>query len=277
MHGINKIESKPITIEFGENSITPHDANGTHLSVIAEAFEELSNSIATSSDDLRLLPFTDACSLVSLLFGFLGIAFKFAELKYVCKERSGTVIEYYLIIPMIVLDRFLDGPNQSPLKIWAELAGLPDYTGPLPSLVLVRNLVQASKTYNTLKNILDYDVENDTVRKPGSLSRNLRRVRQGLELIKTLFEQFLSSDECSLREAASTAYAQACAPYHTWAIRTAVFAAMYALPTREQLLLKLNETDSSAEKEMRRYIKASLPVIEYIDNLYISRNISLDW
>ncbi|KAL7194071.1 hypothetical protein ACSBR2_025669 [Camellia fascicularis] len=35
--------------------------------------------------------------------------------------------------------------------------------------------------------------------------------------------------------------------------------------------------DESAEKEMRRYIKASLPVIEYIDKLYVSRNISLDW
>ncbi|THG18049.1 hypothetical protein TEA_019443 [Camellia sinensis var. sinensis] len=35
--------------------------------------------------------------------------------------------------------------------------------------------------------------------------------------------------------------------------------------------------DESAEKEMRRYIKASLPVIEYIDKLCVSRNISLDW
>lgn len=31
------------------------------------------------------------------------------------------------------------------------------------------------------------------MRKPGSHSRNLRRVRQGLDLIKALFEQFLSS------------------------------------------------------------------------------------
>ncbi|GMP50289.1 hypothetical protein CsSME_00016968 [Camellia sinensis var. sinensis] len=35
--------------------------------------------------------------------------------------------------------------------------------------------------------------------------------------------------------------------------------------------------DEYAEKEMRKYIKASLPVIEYIDKLYVSRNISLDW
>lgn len=198
------------------------------LPYIADAFEELSKFLQnkTSEEDLHLVPFTDACSLVSVLFNCLGIAFKFAEMEYIAK---------------------------------------------------VRGLVEASKTYETLQDILDLDVENDTVRKPGSLSRNLRRVRQGLDLIRALFEQFLSADECSLREAASSAYAQVCAPYHTWAVRTAVFAGMYALPSKEQLLLKLNETDQSVEKEMRRYMKASLPVIDYIDQLYISRNITLDW
>ncbi|PON87352.1 hypothetical protein TorRG33x02_168440, partial [Trema orientale] len=141
----------------------------------------------------------------------------------------------------------------------------------------VHNLVEASKTYVTLQNILDCDVANQTVKTPGSNSRNLRRVRQGLDLIRALFEQFLSNDDYYLKGAASTAYAQVCAPYHSWTVRTAVAAGMYALPTREQLLLKLNETNHSAEKKMRRYIKASLPVIEYIDKLYLSRNIRLDW
>ncbi|KAK2971571.1 hypothetical protein RJ640_017940, partial [Escallonia rubra] len=206
---------------------------GTPLSGMAEAFEELCVLIKPAGGgggrgdgyDLRLKPFCDACSLVSVLFGCLGIAFKFAEMEYVSK---------------------------------------------------VRDLAEASKRYGTLNTILDIDVKNDTVRTPGSLSRNLRRVRQGLDLIRVLFQNFLSSDDYSLKEAASTAYAQVCAPYHTWAVRTAVSAGMCALPTREQLLLKLNETDESAEKEMRRYINASLPIIQFIDKLYISRNISLD-
>ncbi|KAI8022386.1 hypothetical protein LOK49_LG03G00780 [Camellia lanceoleosa] len=202
-------------------------ANGTPLSAVAVAFEELSKSVKSScSYDLRLKPFCDACSLVSVLFGSLGIAFKFAELEYCSK---------------------------------------------------VRDLVEASNMYGTLNNVLDVDVKNDTVRTQGSLSRNLRRVRQGLDLIRAIFENFLSSEYCSLKAAASAAYTQVCAPYHTWAVRTAVYAGMCALPTREQLLLKLNESDESAEKEMRMYIKASLPVIEYIDKLYVSRNISLDW
>ena len=40
---------------------------------------------------------------------------------------------------------------------------------------------------------LDLDVANGTVRTSGSHSRNLRRVRQGLDLIRALFEQFLST------------------------------------------------------------------------------------
>ncbi|XP_057485105.1 ACD11 homolog protein-like [Actinidia eriantha] len=223
---IRDYNQKAITA-MDEEDAAFEDANGTPLSAIAEAFEELSKSVKSgNSNALQLKPFCEACSLVSVLFGSLGIAFKFAEYEYCSK---------------------------------------------------VRDLVEASEIYGTLHNILDIDVRNDTVKTPGSLSRNLRRVRQGIDLIRALFENFLCSDYCSLKEAASTAYAQVCAPYHTWAVRTAVSAGMCALPTREQLLLKLNETDESAEKEMRRYIKASRPVIEYIDKLYVSRNISLDW
>ncbi|KAK6921756.1 Glycolipid transfer protein domain [Dillenia turbinata] len=196
------------------------------LSSIVEAFEELSKLLQGSTNDIRLADLCDACSLVSVLFSSLGIAFKFAELEYVSK---------------------------------------------------VQDLMEASRIYDTLHDILDLDLQNDTVKTHGSHSRNLRRVRQGLDLVRALFEQFLATNDYYLREAASTAYAQVCAPYHTWAIRTAVAAGMYALPTREQLLMRLNESDQSAEKKMRRYIDASRPVIEYIDKLFIDRNISLDW
>ncbi|KAJ4710534.1 Accelerated cell death 11 [Melia azedarach] len=202
------------------------------LSLIVDAFEKLAklvNSINGGGDcktDLRLDTFCEACSLVSVLFSCLGLAFKFAEMEYVSK---------------------------------------------------VKDLVEASKRYDTLHDILDLDIANATVKAQGSHSRNLRRVRQGLDLIRALFENFLSNNDHSLKEAASTAYAQVCAPFHSWTVRTAVSAGMYTLPSRDQLLLKLNETDQTAEKKMKRYITASVPVIEYIDKLYISRNINLDW
>ncbi|XP_020085699.1 ACD11 homolog protein-like [Ananas comosus] len=205
---------------------------GTPLAAVAEAFEELARSLRGGGGEeggdggLRLAPFVDACSLVSVLFGCLGFAFKFAEMEYVAK---------------------------------------------------VNDLIEASKAYETLIHIIDHDIKNDSVRRQGSHSRNLRRVRLGLDLIRALFEQFLSTNECSLKDAASTAYGQVCAPFHNWAIRKTVSAGMYALPTREQLISRLNETDYSVQKEMQRYINASSPIIQYIDDLFLSRNIALDW
>lgn len=62
----------------------------TPLSKIAGSFEELSEILKSSLDsdsdyDLRLKPFCEACTLVSVLFGCLGIAFKFAEMEYTAK------------------------------------------------------------------------------------------------------------------------------------------------------------------------------------------------
>ncbi|XP_047313671.1 ACD11 homolog protein-like [Impatiens glandulifera] len=225
----NRTISMPAAIDENTLFEDPNNTRRTPLSAVAEAFEDLSklvNSTGNTSGNLRLKTFCDACSLVSVLFGSLGIAFKFAELEYVSK---------------------------------------------------VDNLMEAAKRYENLNIIIDIDVKNDSVRTPGSNSRNLRRVRQGLDLIRAIFQNFLSSEFCSLKDAASTAYADVCAPYHTWVVRTAAYAGMCALPTREQLLLNLNVTDELAEKEMKRYIKASLPVIQYIDKLYVSRNIGLDW
>jgi Glycolipid transfer protein (GLTP) len=55
----------------------------------------------------------------------------------------------------------------------------------------VNDLIQASNEYDTLQSIIDNDLKHNTVRHKGSHSRNLRRVRLGLDLIRALFEQFL--------------------------------------------------------------------------------------
>ncbi|KAB1219591.1 Ceramide-1-phosphate transfer protein [Morella rubra] len=204
------------------------DATMTPLAAVAEAFEEMAELLKSRKEDqhLRLDTFCQACSLFSVLFGCLGLAFKFAKSEY---------------------------------------------------LSMIRDLEEGSKTYSTLQDIINADVANKRVKTQGSHSRNLRRVRQGLDLIRVLFEQFVSTEEHSLKEAASRAYRQVCAPYHCWSVRTAVAAGMCTLPAREKLLVKLKETDSSAEKKMRRYISAADTIIEYINNLYLSKNISLDW
>ncbi|KAL8171727.1 hypothetical protein V2J09_023531 [Rumex salicifolius] len=141
----------------------------------------------------------------------------------------------------------------------------------------VEDIAQASKTISTLPALLDRDVQAATVRKAGSHTRNLLRVKRGLDMVKVLFEEILSTEGSSLRDPASKAYAQVFAPYHGWAIRKAVGAGMYALPTREQLLKKLNEDENSARVQMQNYVTASALVIMYVDKLFLSRELGIDW
>lgn len=74
------------------------------LSLIVDAFEKLAklvNSINGGGDcktDLRLDTFCEACSLVSVLFSCLGLAFKFAEMEYVSKvDRPSSIFILILI------------------------------------------------------------------------------------------------------------------------------------------------------------------------------------
>ncbi|XP_071724946.1 accelerated cell death 11 [Rutidosis leptorrhynchoides] len=199
------------------------------LRKMADAFKELSNTLNNNTQpnkELAVAPFSHACSLVSPLFGCLGIAFKFAEMDYVAK---------------------------------------------------VRDLADASENIVTLNAMLDRDIEAKTVRRGGSHTRNLLRVKRGIDMVKMLFEQILATEGNSLRDPASKAYAHVFAPYHGWAIRKAVGAGMYALPTKAQLLKKLNEDECSAKVQMHNYVTSSAPVIAYIDNLFISRELGTDW
>jgi hypothetical protein len=81
----------------------------------------------------------------------------------------------------------------------------------------------------------------------------------------------------SLRDAASVAYAQVFAPHHGWAIRKAVAAGMYTLPSKSQLLKKLNEDEESAKAQLQNFVRSSAPVIRYVEDLFTSRNLGIDW
>ncbi|XP_014517070.1 accelerated cell death 11 [Vigna radiata var. radiata] len=194
---------------------------------IAEAFKDLASVVTDSQNaEVKVAPFSHACSLVSPLFGCLGVAFKFAEMDYVAK---------------------------------------------------VHDLVEASKSIQSLQSLIDLDVRGGTVRKGGSHTRNLLRVKRGLDMVRVLFEQILVTEGNSLKDPASKAYDQVFAPHHGWAIRKAVAAGMYVLPTKEQLLKKLNEDEASAKVHMQSYVTASAPLVQYIDKLFVSRDLGIDW
>ncbi|KAL3626115.1 Accelerated cell death 11 [Castilleja foliolosa] len=141
----------------------------------------------------------------------------------------------------------------------------------------VHDLEEASKSISVLPVMMDGDIEADCVRRAGSHTRNLLRVKRGIDMVKILFEHIISLEGNSLKDPASKAYAQVFAPYHGWAIRKAVGAGMYALPTKAQLLNKLNEDEKTAKIQMQTYVTAATPVVKYIDHLFVSRGLGIDW
>ncbi|EFJ23422.1 hypothetical protein SELMODRAFT_99856 [Selaginella moellendorffii] len=192
---------------------------------MALAFGELAADLEAAGE-LSVTDFAKACSLVSVLFGSLGFAFKFAEKDYTSK---------------------------------------------------VDDLVQASERFKTLGSLLEVDVEQGTVRNGGSHSRNLLRVKRGIEMVKILFEHILESECSHLRDSASKAYEAVFSQHHPWAIRKAVAAGTYTLPSKSQFLKVLKEDDASARIHMSGYVGGVKPVIHHVETLFLSRNLGLDW
>nr|KAJ0208830.1 hypothetical protein LSAT_V11C400162230 [Lactuca sativa] len=137
---------------------------------------------------LKLKPFCDACSFVSMLFSSLVIAFKFAEMEYTSK---------------------------------------------------VRDIEETSERYVSLSSVVDYDVKWKTIKSRGSHTRNLHKVRQGLDLIRELFQNFLSNNVTNWQLHILVVMIQRLLPKRCSFI--SISTRMCALPSREQLLLNLNE------------------------------------
>lgn len=57
----------------------------------------------------------------------------------------------------------------------------------------VNDLSEASKSIYMLPVMMDDDIKADCVRKAGSHTRNLLRVKRGIDMVKVLFEHIISS------------------------------------------------------------------------------------
>jgi Glycolipid transfer protein (GLTP) len=58
----------------------------------------------------------------------------------------------------------------------------------------VDDLIEASKSILTLNNMIELDIQQDCVRQGGSHTRNLLRVKRGLDMVRVLFEEIVKSE-----------------------------------------------------------------------------------
>ena len=58
----------------------------------------------------------------------------------------------------------------------------------------VDDLLEASNSISTLPSMVELDIQKDTVRAVGSHTRNLLRVKRGIDMLKVLFEKMLFTE-----------------------------------------------------------------------------------
>ena len=58
----------------------------------------------------------------------------------------------------------------------------------------VDDLLEASNSISTLPSMVELDIQKDTVRTVGSHTRNLLRVKRGIDMVKVLFEKMLVTE-----------------------------------------------------------------------------------
>jgi len=97
--------------------------------------------------------------------------------------------------------------------------------------------------YSTMQGTIEYEVENKITvikKKPYSGTRAINRLTRALIFIVKLLEDLIvAPDDASAGKVASEAYAATLKKHHPWLVQKTVGAAMYTLPNRDKLIVKL--------------------------------------
>lgn len=132
---------------------------------------------------------------------------------------------------------------------------------------------EAAAEHPTLDTIVDTDLRAGHLKTQGSRARNLWRVLNALRFLRLLLLNLAGDEEITLRLAATEAYNHSMAATHIWAIRQAVWLALWASPTRASFLDSLAKHGGDVSLESvaqaaQRYVVASEIVIRRLDALY---------
>ncbi|KFM23978.1 hypothetical protein F751_1259 [Auxenochlorella protothecoides] len=112
----------------------------------------------------------------------------------------------------------------------------------------------------------EFSSKNNTVTVKNSPGRNLHRLMNSILFISLIFQNLANGQ--AMKEAVAESYERSLAPMHTWVVRAGIKTGMMALPTREDFLRALGETESSALTHMQAFVKATERVVQEIARLY---------
>lgn len=120
----------------------------------------------------------------------------------------------------------------------------------------------------TLEAIVAADKAAGQVTVKNSCARNLHRLMSAFCFVSVLFEKLVDNPGVPVSEATSAAYDCTLAEIHTMIVRTAIRAGMWALPTREQFMVAVGETEETAKPHALEFISYSKRIVAAIEKLY---------
>lgn len=145
------------------------------------------------------------------------------------------------------------------------------------SIQIQRVRDNVSNDATTLAELIDQDKANNRVRVADSNCRLILRLSRTLAFIKVLFKELLKGRDVSLSSAAENAYKSVFARYHDPLTQTIVVGSISEVPTRAEIHQKINETADGEFIQIKRYVDGSTVVIEYVDKLFTSKELTTDW
>eukprot|EP00199_Chlamydomonas_sp_CCMP681_P005929 CAMPEP_0119101848 /NCGR_PEP_ID=MMETSP1180-20130426/782_1 /TAXON_ID=3052 ORGANISM="Chlamydomonas cf sp, Strain CCMP681" /NCGR_SAMPLE_ID=MMETSP1180 /ASSEMBLY_ACC=CAM_ASM_000741 /LENGTH=225 /DNA_ID=CAMNT_0007086027 /DNA_START=85 /DNA_END=762 /DNA_ORIENTATION=+ len=135
-------------------------------------------------------------------------------------------------------------------------------------LTKTQSLHMVSVNQPQLRDIVATDKAAGRVTVKDSCARNLHRLVCCLKFLRVLLENLARSPQVSIKEAATAAYQESLAPIHSYMVRTAVWAGMYVLPTREQFMSQIGETDESARVLGLQFLADAKVVEKHVEKLF---------
>ncbi|KAJ9531530.1 hypothetical protein QJQ45_015004 [Haematococcus lacustris] len=159
-----------------------------------------------------------------------------------------------------------------------HILGIFDYLGAVlhfakaDMITKSNSLKQVAVQLPLLRDVVQEDSRRGTVTVKDSCARNMHRLVCVVTFMRVLLEQFARSPSVTVKEAATAAYEQALAPIHTYVIRTAVWAGMYVLPSREHFMHQLGETEQSARQSALAFLACSKDVEQRVLRLFAGIN-----
>lgn len=120
----------------------------------------------------------------------------------------------------------------------------------------------------TLFEVVDADKQAGTITQKGSRGRNLQRLVIIQDFVRHIFVNLLADPAKLFRVAVSEAYDVTLGKIHTWAVRTAIKAGLYTLPSTDNFLRSIGETAESGMQKGQKLVDAANPVLQRLYAMY---------